>query len=67
MFVDVDGGLWSWGSNSHGELGAGDTAPRQHPTLVKLNGKKTTRVRCGSNFGIALGRTVYKRNTRKAT
>jgi len=29
-----DGSLWSWGSNSYGQLGLGDTVDRDTPTSV---------------------------------
>ncbi|MBT9177227.1 MAG: putative serine protease HtrA [Firmicutes bacterium] len=29
-----DGSLWTWGSNSAGELGLGDFSTRSHPTMV---------------------------------
>ena len=34
LATKTDGTLWSWGDNSHGKLGQGDTAPRSSPTQV---------------------------------
>jgi alpha-tubulin suppressor-like RCC1 family protein len=36
--IRLDGTLWCWGNNSHGELGTGDLAPRRAPTRVTAPG-----------------------------
>ena len=32
--LDVDGNLYTWGTNSNGELGLGDFEVREKPVLV---------------------------------
>ena len=36
LALDQGGRLWAWGNNSSGQLGLGDTANRDKPTLVPL-------------------------------
>lgn len=47
--VDSDGRAWSWGWGLYGQLGHGDTADRQEPTLVSalLQHGSCTAVACG--------------------
>jgi len=57
--VDRDGNIYTWGSNTSGELGMGDFEPRVQPTLVKaLQGKTVTQISCGGSYTIALGKTI---------
>ena len=59
--VDEQGLAWSWGSNKFGEIGVGDNEPRVHPfPLLNLKGKTVTKVCCGDQFTICLGRQVRK-------
>lgn len=59
--LDVKGLLWTWGSNTQGELGVGDTDPRVHPyPVLQLKGKKVENIACGGSFVIALGGNVKK-------
>jgi len=40
---DLQGTVWTWGTNKHGELGFGDREPRPEPCPVSmLQGKKVT-------------------------
>lgn len=56
--VDREGLIWSWGSNSKGELGVGDFEPRPYPyPVTHLKNKKVKRVACGGAFAIAIGVT----------
>jgi hypothetical protein len=51
-----DGSLWSWGANTSGQLGLGDTAPRSAPTQVTgcAGGNNNwTAVACGDSFTVA--------------
>ena len=34
LVIKTDGTLWAWGDNGYGELGLGDTSPRDVPTQV---------------------------------
>ncbi len=67
MFIDVsvgstfgsavheNGSIWTWGSNSKGELGIGDMEPRNGPTRIKnLRGRKAGQVSSGAAFSIAI-------------
>lgn len=57
--IDVNNGLWAWGSNTNGELGVGDYEPRLTPFSVSaLQGKRIRTVACGSSFCIALGQDI---------
>ncbi|KAL3640591.1 hypothetical protein CASFOL_015559 [Castilleja foliolosa] len=43
--------VFTWGKGRYGQLGHGDNADRDSPTLVKaLEGKQVKRVICGNNF-----------------
>lgn len=55
-FCFPENGEWfSWGSNSHGELGTGDAVPRTKPAPVPaLNSIRPLHVACGSEHSIAL-------------
>jgi X-linked retinitis pigmentosa GTPase regulator len=54
--VDETNKVWTWGSNSSGELGVGDYEPRVNPfPIVALHGKAVTRLSCGGTFAMALG------------
>ena len=66
--VDEQGLAWSWGSNKFGEIGVGDNEPRVHPfPLLNLKGKTVTKVCCGDQFTICLGRQVRKEIPSRAT
>lgn len=56
--LDQNGKLWTWGSNSSGELGVGDYEPRKQPfPLEKLCSKTVVSISCGGSYAIALGVT----------
>lgn len=55
--LDRDGLLWTWGSNSNGELGLGDFEPRSCPhPVAHLKNKPVSRIACGGAFAIAIGK-----------
>ena len=59
--LDLRGYVYTFGENSDGELGQGDTQSRTQLTKVtNLKNKKVTAIGCGKNFVIALGRNVHK-------
>ena len=54
--LDVNHSVWTWGSNTSGELGLGDYDQRTVPSLVAvLQGKQVRTLACGVSFCIALG------------
>ena len=54
--VDRDGLLWTWGSNSNGELGLADHEPRPYPyPVTHLKNKPVVSISCGGSFAIAIG------------
>eukprot|EP00831_Metopus_contortus_P065115 TRINITY_DN58219_c0_g1_i1.p1 TRINITY_DN58219_c0_g1~~TRINITY_DN58219_c0_g1_i1.p1 ORF type:complete len:435 (-),score=66.28 TRINITY_DN58219_c0_g1_i1:93-1397(-) len=56
--LDEQGRIWSWGSNTSGELGLGDYDPRSQPSiLAKLHSKKVVSISTGGSFVVALGVT----------
>jgi len=64
--LDINGGLWAWGSNGAGQLGLGDTTPRGQPTAVtRAQGgarlPALLRLAAGSDFALARSSsgTVY--------
>ena len=59
VLLDTNGNLYSWGTNSNGELGIGDFEIRKTPSLIKgLQGKIVTKVSCGGSYVIALGGNI---------
>ncbi|KAL0285655.1 UNVERIFIED_CONTAM: PH, RCC1 and FYVE domains-containing protein 1 [Sesamum angustifolium] len=47
--------VFTWGKGRKGQLGHGDNADRNSPTLVKaLEGKQVKRIACGNNFTAAI-------------
>ena len=64
--VDETGLIWSWGSNTSGELGLGDYEPRKSVTPSNsLQGRVISRLSCGGSYVIALGiiiKTHRRRN-----
>ena len=52
--LDDEGNLYSWGRNTDGELGLGDTEHRSTPTFINsLKDKKITEIQTGSYHNIA--------------
>lgn len=51
-FVTSDGAVYTWGSNSYGQLGTGDTEDKSSPVKVIESGVK--KVVCGQSFVLAL-------------
>ncbi|XWS51109.1 hypothetical protein CRYUN_Cryun12cG0148300 [Craigia yunnanensis] len=50
-----DAKIYTWGKGANGQLGHGDNADRNIPTLVEaLKNKQVKRVACGSNFTAAI-------------
>ena len=57
VVLDIKGKLYSWGSNTNGELGTGDFESRTTPYLIKgLENKVVAKVSCGGAYTIALGK-----------
>ena len=53
---DKEGLLWTWGQNSHGELGLSDFKTRLYPhPILSLKRKEIKKVACGGSFVIAIG------------
>lgn len=55
--LDRDQSLWTWGTNSEGQLGIGTNEPHYTPCFVNIvRDKKLTRVSAGecSNFSVLL-------------
>jgi X-linked retinitis pigmentosa GTPase regulator len=56
--VDREGMVWTWGSNTNGELGLGDFEQRPFPhPVAHLKNKPVSKIACGGAFAIALGKT----------
>lgn len=59
--IDVAKRVWTWGTNSSGELGQGDFSQRRTPTLISsLNKRLVKSIACGANFVLAIGADVHK-------
>ena len=57
--LDENGMVWTWGSNTNGELGVGDYKPRSLPfPVTKLRGNVINKFSCGGSFMIGFGRIV---------
>lgn len=53
--LDDNSNLWTWGSNTSGELGLGDYEPRSTPSIIPgLSGKSIADICCGTAFAIAI-------------
>ena len=59
MALDTSGHVWTWGSNSVGQLGTGSQAPFDvTPTMVSLpTGTTVKTISAGEGFGVALNAT----------
>lgn len=59
--IDASKRVWTWGTNSSGELGHGDFSQRRTPTLIaSINKRHIKTIACGANFVVALGADVHK-------
>lgn len=57
--VEDSGLVWTWGSNTSGELGLADYEPRKSMTSSSsLQGKNVAKISCGGAYVIALGNVV---------
>ena len=55
MFVDGKGHLWSYGENSKGNLGTGDTKKKLSPLSVPFfSNKRVIDVACGDQFSVII-------------
>ncbi|GMR51068.1 hypothetical protein PMAYCL1PPCAC_21263, partial [Pristionchus mayeri] len=55
LIVSPDYNVYSWGSNSHGQLGLSDRVDRDRPTRVRaLDGKVVKKATLGSTFSVFL-------------
>jgi len=61
VVLDNNNRVWTWGSNSVGELGLGDYESRNNPVIIsKLSSKFITKIACGSTFAFALSQSKAK-------
>lgn len=66
--LDELGKVWTWGTNTTGELGVGDFEPRAEPfCLTKLQSKTVTAIACGGSYAIALGVTHKLSNEKQSS
>lgn len=60
--IDNKGLVWTWGSNTSGELGVGDYQPRIAPfPNVALEDKRVRKLSCGGSYVIALSGATKNR------
>jgi alpha-tubulin suppressor-like RCC1 family protein len=52
--IKTDGTLWTWGSNSSGELGIADASNRNTPITTLAGGTNWKQVSCGNNYTSAI-------------
>lgn len=52
--VDANGELFTWGNNSHGQLGLGNKASRLTPTLATCEDKRVVTASCGAKHTLAV-------------
>jgi alpha-tubulin suppressor-like RCC1 family protein len=61
MALNINGLIWTWGSNMNGELGLGDLDPRSKPTLIEsVKRHKILKIVCGGQFSMAIGEIKTK-------
>jgi len=61
--IDIEGNVYTWGTNKTGELGTGDYKNRYNPIVVPtLIGRKAKEVACGQSHVIILGETITSNN-----
>lgn len=66
--IDRAGQVWTWGTNSGGELGLGDSDSRASPALLTaLQGKVMQQIACGSAHVLALSDQFSAQKTQKFT
>lgn len=64
--ISNQGSVWSWGSNTSGELGLGDFEARSFPALIEsLQGRNIIKVFCGTSSAFAIGMKNLEENKRK--
>ena len=57
--IDAAKRVWTWGSNTAGELGVGDFKQRKAPVLIStLANKAVKAIACGNDFVLALGSEI---------
>ena len=62
--IEESGQVWTWGTNTRGELGLGDSDPRMVPfPVISLKGKNVEQISCGGQFSMAIGKSIPKRET----
>ena len=55
LACDINGDVFSWGSNAHGKLGLGKSNLRQMPYPIKIRGlSNIKKISCGTNHCLAL-------------
>jgi hypothetical protein len=52
--IKTDGTLWTWGSNSLGELGTGDTTARSSPGTTAGGGNNWKQIEFGARYAVAV-------------
>ncbi len=57
--LKTDGTLWSWGSNTSGQLGVNDTTRRSTPVTTLLGGTNWKSIAGGSDHTIAIQSVDY--------
>lgn len=58
--------LWTWGDNSYGQLGVGDSSDKRGLFIVEsLKKKRVKQVACGKDFVIVLGEDMKQVDLRK--
>ena len=63
LALTENGDVFSWGSNSYGQLGLNDTIDRNKPKMIEsLNNYRITEIACGGNFSLALTESMNNTN-----
>jgi alpha-tubulin suppressor-like RCC1 family protein len=52
--IKTDGTLWTWGTNTFGQLGVNDTTNRSTPVTTLLGGNNWKSIAGGSNYTVAI-------------
>ena len=61
--LDSNKNIWTWGTNTNGELGISTFIPKSTPTMIQTLHKKIEHIYCGPTFVFATPEIITKRRS----